>query len=279
MGRVIRLVATDLDGTLLRRDGTLSSRTVAAVDAASRAGIRVVLVTARPPRWVDQLASELACHPLAVCSNGALIYDAAERKLVAEHPIDPEVAGEVVRRLRAELDGLVIAVEAGLRYGQEPHYPSPWAAPPDALIAEAERLVAEPIAKLIVRHAEPGDHWNLVERARQAAGGMVEVTSSGPEAPIEVAASGVSKAFAVELLAGQLGIVSKEVMACGDMPNDLPMLAWAGWSVAPANAHPDVLAVVDQVTSDCDSDGVAIVIEQAVGSATMREPKSSPDDA
>ena len=87
------------------------------------------------------------------------------------------------------------------------------------------------------------------------------------------------KAFALELLADQLGIVSNEVMACGDMPNDLPMLAWAGWSVAPANAHPDVLAVVDQVASDCDSDGVAIVIEQAVGSATSRVTKSSPTHA
>jgi hydroxymethylpyrimidine pyrophosphatase-like HAD family hydrolase len=88
------------------------------------------------------------------------------------------------------------------------------------------------------------------------------VTSSGgPPALIEVAARGVSKASGIATLTNALGISSGAVMACGDMPNDLPMLAWAGRSVAPSSAHPAVLAVVDVITTDCDSDGIAIAIE------------------
>ncbi|HZT66841.1 MAG TPA: HAD family hydrolase [Acidimicrobiales bacterium] len=260
----VRLVATDLDGTLLRRDGTLSERTVAAVDRAARAGLGVVLVTARPPRWVDDIAARLACHPLAICSNGALIYDVHHHRLVAEHPIPPDVSAQVLARLRAEIEGVVVAVEAGMVYGQEPAYTPSWPPPPDALVAEAERLLAAPVAKMVVRHGESGDHWELVDRARRAAGGLVEVTSSGPGAPVELAAPGVSKAFALEIVAGQLGVKAEEVVAFGDMPNDLPMLAWAGCSIAPANAHPDVLAVVDRVTADCDLDGVAMVIEEEI---------------
>jgi Cof subfamily protein (haloacid dehalogenase superfamily) len=271
VGGSVRLLASDLDGTLLRSDGTLSRRTVVAIQRAVAAGIRLVLATARPPRWVDPVAAKLACHPLAICSNGALIYDADARQLIAEHSIPPELAAHVLRRLRAEFDGMVIAVEIGMRYGQEPDYVAQWPVPPDALIAKADRLVAEPVAKLIVRHREPGDHWALVDRARRAVGDLVEVTSSGPEAPIEIAALGVSKAFALGLLANQLAVHRDEVLAFGDMPNDVPMLEWAGRSVAPTNAHPDVLAVADQTTLDNDSDGVAVVIEDLLNT------KASPD--
>lgn len=264
LGEGLLLIATDLDGTLLRRDGSLGDRTVAAIAAAREAGMVVVLVTARPPRWVDHVAAQLSCHPLVICSNGAIIYDAESRQVLAEHPIPPEVSRQVVEALRAELTGVAFAVEAGLSYGQEATYPNQWPLPAEALIAEAEQLVARPVAKLIVRHGEGGDHWELVERARQMLTGLVEVSSSGPGAPIEIAAPGVSKAFALEALARQHGVSPGAVVAFGDMPNDLPMLAWAGTSVAPANAHPDVLAVVDHVTEDCDQDGVAVFLEQVL---------------
>jgi HAD superfamily hydrolase (TIGR01484 family) len=256
----IRMVATDLDGTLLRRDGTVSARTVAGVKSAAAAGLTVVLVTARPPRGVDHIAAQLACHPLAICSNGALNYDGAERQLIAENQLGPADAAEIVRRLRSVLDGIAIAVEAGLRYGQEPHYPAYWPVPADALIGAAEALIAAPVAKLIVRHGD-GDHWELVTRARQAVGDLGEVTSSGLYAPIEITAAGVSKAAGLEFLGGRLGVGPDAVLALGDMPNDLPMLSWAGRTAAPANSHPDVLAMADEVTADCDDDGVALVIE------------------
>jgi len=260
-GDGLRLLATDLDGTLVRRDGTLSPRTLAAVRAATEVGLEVVLVTARPPRWVESLVEQLGCHPVVVCSNGALLYDAIAREVLAEHALEPRVAAEVVARLRDEFLGVAVAVEVGMSYGQEPHYQAQWPVPADAVIAHAEALVTDPVAKLIVRHAEPGDHWELIERAQRAVGGLAEVSSSGHSAPIEIAARGVNKALALEIVAGQLGALPDGVVAFGDMPNDLPMLAWAGRSVAPANAHADVLAMVDHVTEDCDADGVALVVE------------------
>ncbi len=247
------MIATDLDGTLLRRDGTLSQRTIEAIAS----------VTARPPRFVHQLVGGLACHPLAICSNGALVFDAARGVLVAEHPISPEVALEVIRRLRIELTGVTVAVEAGLRFGKEPDYREQWPMPDDAIVETAEALLARPMAKLLVRHGgNPEDHWESLGRARVVASELVEVTSSGPDAPIEISALGVSKAFALGILAAQMGVAANDVVAFGDMPNDLPMLEWAGLSFATENAHKEVLARVDRVTGDCDADGVAVAIEE-----------------
>lgn len=260
----VRLVASDIDGTLLRSDGSLSARTIAAVEALAARGIGVVLVTARPPRWVEEIAAALACHPLVICSNGGVIYDVTAGDVVLEHPISRESALEIMRRLRSILADVALAVEYSLGLGYEPHYWGTWALPDDARIAEAEVLLERPACKLVVRHREAGDHWAVVQRVREVVGALGVVTSSGPEAPIEIAAPGVSKALALEVLASRWGIRPADVVAFGDMPNDLPMLSWAGTSVAPANAHPDVLSVVDRITGDCDHDGVAVVLEELV---------------
>lgn len=260
----VRMVATDLDGTLLRSDGSLSTRTVVAVEALGSLGVLVVFVTARPPRWVHEVAEQLPhSHSVAICSNGAIVYDVSESRVLLEHPIPPETATEVVARLREELPSIAFAAELGLRYGQEPRYMNQWPLPPEAIICDVDALVREPVAKLIARHREPlEDHWELVDRLRRAVADLVEVTSSGPEAPIEIAAPGISKAFALQIVATQHGITRGEVVAFGDMPNDAEMLAWAGYSVAPANAHPDVLDLVDEVTAANDTDGVALVLER-----------------
>src|SRR5438309_1025231 len=144
-----RLIAADLDGTLLRNDGTMSSRTQLALEAAEAAGINVVFVTARPPRMVDPMSSSISLRSIAICSNGALVYDMAARRVLREHPLQPSAAGEIVRRLRAALPAVAFAVEAGLRYGHEPAYRPRWPTPAGSLVGDAERLVAEPVAKLI----------------------------------------------------------------------------------------------------------------------------------
>lgn len=262
LGGEIGIVACDLDGTLLRRDGSVSARTVSALGAVVSAGALVVLVSARPPRWVDPVAGALPCHPLTICCNGALVYDADRRVLVDERPMAAAVALESVGRLRAELTGASFAVEIGLAYGQEPDYPNSWPLPLNATIGAVEGLIAGPISKLVVRHDDTEDPWLALERAQLAVGELAEVTCSGPGAPIEVAAAGVTKASTLERLADRAGIGAEGVLAFGDMPNDLPMLRWAGTSVATANAHPDVLGAADHVTGDCDEDGVADFLER-----------------
>jgi HAD superfamily hydrolase (TIGR01484 family) len=258
----VRLVASDLDGTLLRRDGSISERTTMAVQAIDEAGICVVLATARPPRFLGEIVEALACHPVVVCSNGAFVWDSGTNSVQAENLITTEVAAESVRRVRDVLADAVFSVEIGIDgYGCEPHYVGEWPRPAEAEVAPIEDLVVEPVAKLSIRHGQ-SDPWATLDDVQRALGDLVEVTRSGPTAPIELLALGVSKASGVAFVAEQLGILPAEILAIGDMPNDLPMLRWAGRSAAPANAHEAVLTTVDAVLGHCDEDGVAMLIEQ-----------------
>jgi hypothetical protein len=103
----------------------------------------------------------------------------------------------------------------------------------------------------------------LLERARAACGHLAEFShSSTSDTLLEISAAGVSKATALTRLCQERGIDRTDVVAFGDMPNDLPMLAWAGHAVAVANAHPDVRAAADEVTASNDELGVALVLER-----------------
>ena len=260
----IRLVASDLDGTLLRRDGSLSERTVAAIAALDEVGIHVVLATARPPRYLQGIVESLPCHPLVVCSNGAFVWDSAADTVRKEHLIAAATALESVRRVRQVLVDSVFSVEIGIDdYGCEPHYVGEWPRPEGAKVARAEDLVTTAVVKVSVRHGE-GDPWEALARVQDVLDNLVEVTRSGPTAPIELLASGVSKASGLSFVSEQLGISASEVLAIGDMPNDLSMLRWAGSSAAPANAHAAVLSSVDAVAGDCDEEGVAVLLEKLV---------------
>jgi hypothetical protein len=264
-------MATDLDGTLLAEDGTVSARTLAAVCALERAGTTVVLVTARPPRWVTELAAALPCHRLVICANGALVYDTADRRVVRQQTIAPAAGAEVLARLRAVLPDLAFAAEHAGGFAHEAGYLPRFATEPSALAASAEELVAVPIAKLLARSPVRLDDVVLA-RCREALVGLGEVSVSGPDGLVEVAAPGVTKAVALEALCEDLGIARFETIAFGDMPNDIPMLAWAGWAVAVANAHPEVKAVADEVTSSCGEDGVAQVLERLLAAAGLSAP-------
>jgi Cof subfamily protein (haloacid dehalogenase superfamily) len=256
-----RVVATDLDGTLVRSDGTVSDRTRAVLARAQESGALVVFVTGRPPRWMGEIAEQTGHRGLAVCANGALVYDLAAERVVEEHPLEPVAALAVVQALRDALPGVAFAVEHGVRFGHEPAYHPRWPVGREALVAAVDELVHTPVAKLLARHDE-FDADTLLARAREVAGELAELTHSSREGLVEISAAGVSKASTLELLVGEHGYAAASVVAFGDMPNDLPMLAWAGRAVAVANAHPDVIAAADEVTGSNDDDGVARVLER-----------------
>lgn len=251
-------------------DGSVSARNAAALGRAAAAGATVVLVTGRPHRRVVELARSLPCHPLVLCANGALVYDAANARVVAAHPIDPAVAVEVVGRLRAALPDAVFAVEHAGGFGHEPGYPLSFAVPEDTVVALAEELVGVGPTKLLARGPGGGPGragtWSdpevVFELARGAIGELAELSMSARDGLVEVAARGVTKAFALASLAADLGVPASEVVAFGDMVNDVPMLEWAGHGVAVANAHPRAKAVADEVTAAFDRDGVAVVLER-----------------
>jgi Cof subfamily protein (haloacid dehalogenase superfamily) len=263
-----RLIATDLDGTLLRDDKSVSSRTVAALAAAEEAGIEVFFVTGRPARWMDVVADHVHGHGLAICANGAAVVDLhAGREFVQVRALPRATALTVVEALRRAAPGTSFAVEMTTGINYDPEYP-PFFKDPGAKVATAEKLLQEdpddsaaPVLKLLAHHAElaPDEFLAL---ARSAAGAHASITRSSPTALLEISGLGVSKASTLERCCAERGISPAEVVAFGDMPNDIEMLRWAGTSYAMANAHPDVIAAASGRTVANNEDGVALVIER-----------------
>ena len=109
--RPVRLVATDLDGTLVHSDGSVNARTRAALVAAEEAGIEVVFVTGRPLRWAEEVFEHVGGHGLAVVSNGALVWDVARAEVHRMRAIEPGAGVEAARRIRTAVPGTSFAVE------------------------------------------------------------------------------------------------------------------------------------------------------------------------
>ena len=257
-----RLVATDLDGTLLRSDGTIDARTREAIARVEAEGIPVVLCTARPSRWMRPLARATGHRGIAVCSNGSVIWDLHTDTVVATFPFAVEAAREVVARLRAALPDATWALERHGVFCREPRYVPHWPVPDDTIVEEIDVLLAVAPLQMMVRHPWlTGDE--LLARARELLSDLAELShSSHADTLLEIGAAGVSKASGLAMLCARRGIDRADVLAFGDMPNDLAMLEWAGRSVAVANAHAEVIEIADEVTASNDAGGVAQVLER-----------------
>jgi hypothetical protein len=260
-------VATDLDGTIVRTDGTLSDRTVAALRAVEAAGGTVLFVTGRPARWMAQIAERTGHTGLAICANGAVVYDLHSEQVVETFPLAADVAATIVQALRAAVPDIGFAAESARGFAHEPTYRPRYDLPAEVRVADIEELLDGPVTKLLVRHERLASD-ELLAAARDVAGDLAEITHSTPSGGglLEISAAGVSKATSVARFCAERGIEAADVVAFGDMPNDLPLLAWAGLSYAVANAHPDVLAAVDRHTASNDDDGVALVLEKLMRS-------------
>lgn len=258
----MRLVASDLDGTIVRSDGTFSPRSVAAVTRVEDAGASFVVVTGRPVRWMHSIATSLGHHGLAVCANGALLYDLHTEQVVAASLMSSSAAREVALVLRQALPGIAFAVERLHEgFAHEPAYRPRWDSSDPLTQAPIQELLTADVVKLLARHEELGSD-ELLAAARDAVGEAATLTHSSGDGLLEISAAGVSKASGLASVCERRGVFPDEVVAFGDMPNDLPMLTWAGLGVAVANAHPEVLAAADEVTASNDDDGVAQVVER-----------------
>ena len=256
-----RLVASDLDGTLVRRDGSVAPRTVEVLARVEDAGVPFVMVTGRPPRWMAEVSRQTGHRGIAVCANGALVYDLHTERVVESFLLEEAAAAEVAAALRAALPDIAFAVERpDLGFGHEHTYVPSWEQP-DHRPLPVEELVQGGVVKLLARHRGLGSD-ELLAAAREAVGDRATLTHSSGDGLLEVSAAGTSKATGLAALAREHGVEAADVIAFGDMPNDLPMLAWAGHGVAVANAHPEVLAIADEVTASHEEDGVAQVLER-----------------
>ncbi|MDN5748670.1 MAG: HAD family hydrolase [Pseudonocardia sp.] len=264
-----RLVASDVDGTLLGPDDEVPARSVAVIGRLVAAGVGFVLVTGRPPRWIPPVLAQLGLGRFAVCANGAVLYDASEDRVVWSQALAPEALAELAATVAEVLPTSGLAVERlgtgafddpASGFVAEPAYRHAW---PDSdnHIAHRSELVSEPAVKMLVRCAELGSDA-MVAALAPVVGARADLTFSHPRGLVEISPPGGTKATRHGEVAKRLGVTAADVVAFGDMPNDLEMLRWAGHGVAMGNAHPTLLEIADEVTAGNGDDGLALVLER-----------------
>ncbi|MFD5795294.1 HAD family hydrolase [Streptomyces diastatochromogenes] len=261
-GFPFRLIATDLDGTLLRSDESISQRTREALAAATAAGAAHIVVTGRAAPWTRHILDDLGYEGLAVCAQGAQVYDAGAHRLLTSVTLDRQLAGVALAKIEAEVGPLYLAASRDGLDGEVlvgPGYTVTGALPATPF-TDASDLWAAPLNKIYIQHPTLSAD-ELTEAARRAAGGFVTVAMAG-EHIVELLPLGLSKATGLSLAARRLGMKASDTIAFGDMPNDIPMFAWASRGVAMANAHEELRAVADEITTSNEEDGIAVVLER-----------------
>ncbi|HTO01706.1 MAG TPA: HAD family hydrolase [Microthrixaceae bacterium] len=265
-----RAIATDLDGTLLRSDKSISSRTRGAVLSAEDAGLTVVIATGRPPRWISPIVEALGDRGLVVCANGAAIYDPARDELVSTINIDPDVAETLIDDIQAAFPQAVLGLEQGFDFAVDDSIRESDLDRAGSLllpgleIGPIKSFLGKAVLKLIVRMPHPAPPGTAAA-VQAVVGDRALVTHSIDESFLELSHPSVHKAATVERLLIESDIAASDVVAFGDMPNDLELIRWAGLGVAVANADPKLKDVADEITLSNDDDGVALVIERILG--------------
>lgn len=285
----VRLIASDLDGTLLLSDGSVGPRTREALDRLRDSDRDLVIVTGRPPRWISPVVEMTGHRGMGIAANGAVVLDLADGHVTEVFAMDGDSSLEVVDRLRFNIPGLVFAIERARPGGRlaptggssydaldatladatefalADGYTPRWPVPPDTHVAPIDELVVSgDVVKILAR---PGDGVEIdpdefYAMGLAAVGDRAEVTHAGfGDSLIELSAPGVTKATTLARVAAGEGHGPLHVVAAGDGPNDIPMLAWAESSYAMGNARPEVLAVATHVLPTNDEEGVADLIE------------------
>lgn len=258
-----KLVATDLDGTLLRSDESVSARTREALAAVTATGAAHIVVTGRAVPWTRHILDDLGYEGLAVCGQGAQVYDAGEHRLLTSVTLDRQLAALALAKIEAEIGPLLLAASRDGLDGEVmvgPGYRVHEGPLPVVPIKDAADLWSAPLNKVYVQHPTLSDD-ELAAVALEVAGGLVGVTMAGAGI-VELLPLGLSKATGLSLAARRLGVKAADTIAFGDMPNDVPMFAWAAHGVAMANAHDELKAVADEVTLSNEEDGIAVVLER-----------------
>lgn len=265
---MIRLIASDLDGTLLAPNGQLSPRTIAAIEAAASAGIKVIAATGRTFRSAEHRLRPAPHIRTMVCSNGALVYDLHDNRVDRVRPIAGDQLRQMFRDLRGRIPELRFGWETSGGFGLEPDFgPKPGDSAVDSSLIGGPQHVdqVEEAVKAFIAHPDI-EHVDL----QRLVGPQLPVGMNGATSGarfIEVTAAGVDKGSTMAALASEWGYDRSEVLALGDQMNDEPLLRWAGVSVAMGNARPEVFEIAGHTTASCAEDGAAQVIEAAAAGA------------
>lgn len=259
-----KLVATDLDGTLVRSDGTVSERAHRTLDRLRRNGVRLVGATGRGPRLIELTRRDLGPADYLVLAAGAYCYDVSgpEPELLRARTIPGPTIARAVELVENAVGPVQLAVEA-LTAPYSPLWRDAdfdWPYPEPTEPADRADALSGPLVKAFIRSTTVGLDDLLAACLRVLPPGLCEL--SHVPGMLELVAAGCTKASGLALVAGSLGIDPGDVLAFGDMPNDLPMLRWAGRAVAVANAHESIRAAADEATTSNDDDGVAAYLER-----------------
>ncbi len=256
------MVATDLDGTLVRSDLSVSPYTRGVFQRVQDVGIPVVAVTGRGPRLRSRIASELPVARYVVGLQGGCAWDQHTGEVLHLHQLPLAVMRQSISLLEAELGPLLVAAENAIDDGELVHceHGMVWPHGPDAAWTNRANLFEGPVFKIFLAQPDrPADE--LLAAARRIVPPELASVTYGGWSLIEICPKGVNKATGLSAVARLLGVQASDVLAFGDMPNDLPMFDWAGRGVAVANAHPELLAAADAITKSNDDDGVARYLE------------------
>ncbi|MGZ1490572.1 HAD family hydrolase [Brevibacterium sediminis] len=250
------LVASDIDGTLLLNWKPISTATIDAIHRCQDAGIPFVLVTGRPMRWLAPIAEQIPDLGRVVCLNGAVVYDIASQSVVDAHTIDAQTLTEITAAVRVDHPEARFAYETlnGGFIDREFVTGRPREA---RIIDDVSELAGEDVVKVLVR-LETSDSQAMHDLIDPLVDGTCHASFSEPDnGLVELAPFGITKAKTLSDLCDHLGVAQSQVMAFGDMPNDIEMLSWAGHGVAMGNALGSVKAIAAAVTEAVDDDGVA----------------------
>ena len=264
-----RLLALDLDGTLLDRRMTTTPRVRAAVAAAQARGVTVTIATGRTFRATKPYVQELGLHGPVICYQGAAVFDAHTGAISAAVPLAGPLAAE----------GAQLMLDLGLFclvYADEKLYIADDTRPelafyrtfhPEGIDLVVAPNLVETTATLqplkVQITAEPQVIDQVVPRFVEQFNGRLEVLRTHDHY-LELTPLGVSKGTALAQLAEHMEIPREQVMAIGDHFNDLEMIQWAGLGLAMANGAPEVQAAADAIAPSVGEDGVAWGIERYV---------------
>ena len=261
----VRLVAIDLDGTLLNSEKQVTEASAAVLRAAwEERRVWIVLASARPPRSVLPFYEVLDLQAPMINYNGALVFDPHQKRALLHRPIPLETAWEIVELAREMYPRVLVSAEHLDHWYTDrvdPAYTveSALTSEPDVVSPIRQWLKREVTKLLLLGDPEPleGIRQEVLRRLPY----QVSVVSTEGHV-LQIMHATASKSQALRTVAAELGVDRTQVVAIGDNSNDVGMLQWAGIGVAMENASPRALAVADVVTDHHDADGAANAIRR-----------------